>query len=77
MAAVLAGIEHAPDDADLRYVEAELLHLLGRHDEALAAIQKASAIEPKSAFYRRQIKRFQQAAQGASAGAADGEGHGG
>ncbi|MCX4241417.1 thioredoxin family protein [Paraliomyxa miuraensis] len=77
LAAVRKGIELAPDDADLRYVEAELLHLLDRQQEALTAIQKASAIEPKSAFYRRQVKRFEQAAAGGQPGRAHGGGHGG
>lgn len=71
---VRKGIALAPEDADLRYVEAELLHLLGRDAEALASIEKASAIEPKSAFYRRQVKRFGEAV---AAKDAKGEGQGG
>jgi len=59
LAAVRKGIALAPEDADLRYVEAELLHALGRDAEGLASIHKASELEPKSAFYRRQVLRFQ------------------
>lgn len=58
LAAVQRGVALAPADADLRYVEAELLHALGRDAEGLASIRKASELEPKSAFYRRQVKRF-------------------
>jgi tetratricopeptide (TPR) repeat protein len=59
LAAVRKGIALAPEDADLRYVEAELLHALGRDAEALVSIRKASELEPKSAYYRRQVTRFQ------------------
>ncbi|MCA9651398.1 MAG: thioredoxin family protein [Myxococcales bacterium] len=65
LAAVQQGIVLAPDDADLRYVEAELLHLQGRDGEALAAIRKASELEPKAAFYRRQVRRFEALVEGA------------
>lgn len=58
LAAVERGIALAPADADLRYVAAELLHALGRDAEALVSIRKASELEPKSAFYRRQVARF-------------------
>jgi Flp pilus assembly protein TadD len=61
---VRKGIVLAPEDADLRYVEAELLHALGRDAEALVSIRKASELEPKSAFYRRQVTRFQGLAGG-------------
>ncbi len=59
---VQRGVAAAPEVADLRYVEAELLHRLGRREEAVAAIRKASALEPKSAFYRRMIRTMQGAA---------------
>lgn len=59
LAAVREGLRRAPDDADLRYVESELLHLSGKDDEALVAIRKASELEPKTAFYRRQVRRFE------------------
>lgn len=68
LAAVRKGIGIAPEDADLRYVAAELLLALGHRDEALASILEASALEPKSAFYRRQVKRFRAAAEAAGAG---------
>ena len=71
--AVRKGIALAPDDADLRYVEAELLHLRGRDAEALESIRRASALEPKSAFYRRQVARFTALQAGASAGGGQGE----
>lgn len=75
LAAVRKGIALAPQDADLRYVEAELLHLLGRDQEALASILEASELEPKAAFYRRQVRRFEGLAGAAgSPGAAGGQG---
>lgn len=64
LAAVRKGIALAPEDADLRYVEAELLHALGRDAEGLASIREASRLEPKSAFYRRQVTRFTALAEG-------------
>jgi tetratricopeptide (TPR) repeat protein len=64
LAVVRQGIARAPEDADLRYVEAELLHALGRNAEALASIGKASELEPKSAFYRRQVTRFTALSEG-------------
>lgn len=57
--AVRKGLVLAPDDADLHYLQAELLHLLGQDQAALVSIRKASALEPKTAFYRRQIRRFE------------------
>lgn len=62
--AVQRGIALAPDDADLRYVAAELLHALDRNAEALVSIRKASELEPKSAFYKRQVTRFTSLAEG-------------
>ncbi|MEM7151585.1 MAG: thioredoxin family protein [Myxococcota bacterium] len=59
LAAVQKGIEADPADADLRYVEAELLHLTKDDTKALDAIRKASELEPKTAFYRRQVRRFE------------------
>lgn len=59
LAAVDKGVTLAPDDADLRYVQAELLHLSGKDAEALVAIRKASELEPKTAFYRRMVRRFE------------------
>jgi tetratricopeptide (TPR) repeat protein len=57
--AVLAGIAQSPNDAELRYLEAELRHLSKEPDLALAAIRKASELEPDSAYYRRQVRRFE------------------
>ena len=59
LAVVRKGIVAAPDMADLRYVEAELLARKGNESEALAAIRKASELEPKSAFYRRMVRRIE------------------
>jgi tetratricopeptide (TPR) repeat protein len=57
--AVLAGIEQDPKSAELRYLEAELRRLLDDPQAALAAIRKASELEPQSAYYRRQVRRFE------------------
>jgi len=54
-----AGIEQEPDNAGLFYLQAELKHQLGDHVGALAAIKKASELEPKSAYFKRQIRRFE------------------
>jgi tetratricopeptide (TPR) repeat protein len=62
--AVLAGIAKKPDDAELRYLEAELRRLLNEPELALAAIRKASELEPDSAYYRRQVRRFEALAAG-------------
>ncbi len=59
LAAVRTGIAASPDDADLRYVEAELLHLLGDDAKALESMRKASELEPKTMYYRRQVRRFE------------------
>ncbi|PRQ09308.1 thioredoxin family protein [Enhygromyxa salina] len=59
LAAVLAGIGRAPDNAELRYLEAELRELVGEPEAALVAIRKASELEPDSAYYKRQVRRFE------------------
>jgi thioredoxin-like negative regulator of GroEL len=64
--AVLAGIEQDPKSAELRYLEAELRRLLGEPEPALAAIRKASELEPDSAYYKRQVRRFEGLASGDS-----------
>lgn len=56
--AVDAGIAQAPKNPELHYLRAELLDQLGRGPEALAAIQEAARLEPESAFYKRQVRRF-------------------
>ncbi len=55
---VTAAIERAPEDAELHYLRAELEHLLGLDEAALQAIRRASTLEPDSAFYKRQVRRF-------------------
>jgi thioredoxin-like negative regulator of GroEL len=62
LAAVRAGIEREPDSAELHYLAAELHHLLGDDASALAEIEKASELEPKKAYYRRQVQRFTELA---------------
>ncbi len=57
--AVEAGLVAAPDDAELHYLRAELAHLTGDDAKALASIRKAAELEPKTAYYRRQVKRFE------------------
>ncbi|NVB42235.1 thioredoxin family protein [Pseudenhygromyxa sp. WMMC2535] len=57
--AVLAGIEQDPDSAELRYLEAELRRLLDQPAAALEAIRAASRLEPESAYYKRQVRRFE------------------
>jgi tetratricopeptide (TPR) repeat protein len=64
LAAVLSGIALAPDDAELRYLEAELQHQLGEVDLALAAIEEAVRLEPDSAYFKRQRRRFAAIAAG-------------
>jgi tetratricopeptide (TPR) repeat protein len=61
---VQAGIEQDPERAGFYYLEAELQHQLGDDAAALVAIRKASELEPKKAYYRRQITRFVQLAGG-------------
>ncbi|GEM_PF-898742 len=61
--AVLAGIEQDPKLADLHYLEAELRHLNDQPAEALSAIQRAAALEPGSAYFKRQVRRFQSLAE--------------
>jgi hypothetical protein len=56
---VLTGIAQAPEDADLRYVEAELQRMLDAPELALAAIREAARLEPDSAYFKRQVRRFE------------------
>lgn len=65
---VLAAIEGDAKNADLRYLEAELRRLSEQPKEALAAIQAASELEPDSAYYKRQVRRFQNLAKAAEVG---------
>ncbi|MCB9700352.1 MAG: tetratricopeptide repeat protein [Myxococcales bacterium] len=64
--AVEAGLAAAPEDAELHYLRAELAHLVGDDTKALESVRRAAAIEPKTAFYRRQVRRFE--GLGAAAG---------
>ncbi len=58
---VRKALEAEPENADLLYLEAELAELTGDRDAAKVAIRKASEVEPGSAFFRRQIQRFEAA----------------
>lgn len=64
LAAVLAGIEQDPSSAELRYLEAELQRLLAQPGAAVVAIRAASELEPDSAYYKRQVRRFEALAKG-------------
>jgi len=63
--AIDEGIAQAPGNAELYYLRAELQHLLGRGADALTSIREAARIEPESAFYKRQVRRFAGQAGGA------------
>lgn len=63
--AVDAGVLLDPKSADLHYLRAELKGQLGDAAGALASIREAAAIEPESAFFKRQVRRFAAAAGGA------------
>jgi thioredoxin-like negative regulator of GroEL len=52
------GLEQHADRAELHYLRAELRHLVGDDAAALEAITEASRVEPASAFYKRQVRRF-------------------
>lgn len=56
--AVEAGLAAAPKNPELHYLRAELEHQLGDAAAALASIREAAALEPESAFYKRQVRRF-------------------
>lgn len=56
--AVEAGLAVAPKNPELHYLRAELKHQLGDAAAALASIREAAALEPESAFYKRQVRRF-------------------
>lgn len=65
LAAVEKGITIEGDNADLHYVQAELLLALGRAPQAVASIEAAAKLEPRSAFYQRQVRRMKAAAEAA------------
>lgn len=62
LAVVRAAIEKNPKEAELFYLSAELSHQLGKTAAARLAINVAMKLEPKSAFYRRQVRRLQEGA---------------
>lgn len=64
LAAVEAGLAVDPKLAELHYLRAELKHQLGDPGAALASIREAAALEPASAFYKRQQRRFAALAAG-------------
>ena len=67
--AVEAGIQAEPDNAELHYLRAELAHLVGDDSKALTAMRTAAKLEPKTAYYRRQLRRFETFAAGDRGGA--------
>lgn len=56
---VRAALKTEPKNADLRYLEAELADQVGDREAARVAIRLARDIEPESAFFRRQVERFE------------------
>lgn len=56
---VRAALKAEPKNADLLYLEAELADLTGDREAARVAIGRARDVEPSSAFFRRQVKRFE------------------
>lgn len=58
---VRAALEGDPENADLLYLEAELAELTGDRKAARLAIGRALELEPESAFFRRQVQRFEAA----------------
>lgn len=56
---VLAAVTRNPKEAELHYLAAELRHLTDDAPGALEAMRKASALEPDSAYYKRQVRRFE------------------
>ena len=55
------GVDNPSDEAELYYLIGELSHLTGDDAAALAAMKKAADTEPKSAFYKRMVRRFERA----------------
>jgi tetratricopeptide (TPR) repeat protein len=55
---VRRGLELEPENAGLHYLEAELHHLLGDDDAAARSMERGLEIEPMSAYYKRQRRRF-------------------
>lgn len=59
---VTVAAARSPKEAELHYLAAELRHLTEDDAGALASIRKASALEPDSAYYKRQVRRFEELA---------------
>ena len=55
LAVIEEGLEAHPDDVQLLYLDAELELALGDRAGAVAAMKKASAAEPDSAYYKRRL----------------------
>lgn len=53
------ALRRAPEDAELHYLRAELSHLLADDVAAVASMRAAVEHAPDSAFYRRQLRRFE------------------
>lgn len=58
---VREALRKDPKNTDLLNLEAELAAMTGDRAGALVAIRKAAAVEPNSAFLRRQVRRFEEA----------------
>ncbi len=58
---VTVAIHKNPEEAELHYLSAELSHLLGDDAAALRSMRRASDLEPRSAYYQRQVRRFEEA----------------
>jgi tetratricopeptide (TPR) repeat protein len=54
-----AALQEHPENAELHYLRAELSHHVGNDVAALQAMRTASSLEPKSAYYKRQVRRFE------------------
>jgi len=64
LAAVEAGLAVDAKQAEFHYLRAELKHQLGDAAAALVSINEAARLEPESAFYKRQQRRFAALAGG-------------
>lgn len=64
LAAVEAGLQQAPNDAELHHLRAELRDLLGDHAGALVSARRAAELEPKTAHYRRRVERLAALSEG-------------
>ena len=53
------ALASAPEEAELHYLKAELEHLSGNEARAAEAMRKASELEPRSAYYKRQLRELE------------------